>query len=496
MAQTVKLRRSATQGAVPTTAQLSLGEIAINTYDGKVYFKQDNGTESVLTLRQINSTSDVSEGSNLYYTDARARAAVGAVTKDMTGFADRTASSLSFNSGTRLLVLTPTNNITLYYQGTSYIFSTPKSVTITDTSGGRYIKFDPSTQSLVEMGIGAYPDFKTDLLVAYVYWDSPNATAIIFGDERHGSDRDTQWHLSKHLEQGAVWRSGGALSYTLNSESTISVGVASPVVVADEDLVHTITHATTPSNPYEQILETSANLPVIYLSGTSYIQTAPSTTPWVRATTAYYNQVSGGSGSLVAAANNAYITYWMVATNDSVYPIKLIMGRYAHNQLVDAEAETFEGYGLPVPELAPMYKIILQTNSNYTNKVILVEVNSLLNPQTTISGSFSASNHDSLAGRASLDQHPISAISGLQDALNAKLTTTNLLTSITAIDGPTSGIDADLLDGQHGSYYTNYNNLSNTPTALSDFSNDLWEVTSTVPTDGTGKPAGYVWYII
>src|SRR6056300_1698483 len=158
MAQTVKLRRSATQGAVPTTAQLSLGEIAINTYDGKVYFKQDNGTESVLTLRQINSTSDVSEGSNLYYTDARARAAVGAVTKDMTGFADRTASSLSFNSGTRLLVLTPTNNITLYYQGTSYIFSTPKSVTITDTSGGRYIKFDPSTQSLVEMGIGAYPD--------------------------------------------------------------------------------------------------------------------------------------------------------------------------------------------------------------------------------------------------------------------------------------------------------------------------------------------------
>ena len=101
-----------------------------------------------------------------------------------------------------------------------------------------------------------------------------------------------------------------------------------------------------------------------------------------------------------------------------------------------------------------------------------------------------------MAGRASLDQHPISAISGLQDALNAKLTTTNLLTSITAIDGATSGIDADLLDGQHGSYYTDYNNLSNTPTALSDFSNDLWEVTSTVPTDGTGKPAGYVWYII
>ena len=31
-------------------------------------------------------------------------------------------------------------------------------------------------------------------------------------------------------------------------------------------------------------------------------------------------------------------------------------------------------------------------------------------------------------------------------------------------DGASSGLDADLLDGQHGSYYLNYNNLSNTPT--------------------------------
>ncbi len=31
-------------------------------------------------------------------------------------------------------------------------------------------------------------------------------------------------------------------------------------------------------------------------------------------------------------------------------------------------------------------------------------------------------------------------------------------------DGASSGLDADLLDGQHGSYYLNYNNLSNRPT--------------------------------
>lgn len=50
MAQTIKLKRSATQGAVPSTTQLALGEIAINTYDGKLFIKRDSGTESVVEI--------------------------------------------------------------------------------------------------------------------------------------------------------------------------------------------------------------------------------------------------------------------------------------------------------------------------------------------------------------------------------------------------------------------------------------------------------------
>lgn len=48
MANVIKLRRSAVQGNVPTTAQIALGEVAINTYDGKIYLKKDDGTEQVL----------------------------------------------------------------------------------------------------------------------------------------------------------------------------------------------------------------------------------------------------------------------------------------------------------------------------------------------------------------------------------------------------------------------------------------------------------------
>lgn len=49
--QTVKLKRSATPSAVPSTSSLELGEVAINTYDGKMYIKKDvSGTETVVEI--------------------------------------------------------------------------------------------------------------------------------------------------------------------------------------------------------------------------------------------------------------------------------------------------------------------------------------------------------------------------------------------------------------------------------------------------------------
>ena len=47
----IKLRRSGTSGNVPTTSQLDLGELAINTYDGKLYLKKNvAGTESIVDI--------------------------------------------------------------------------------------------------------------------------------------------------------------------------------------------------------------------------------------------------------------------------------------------------------------------------------------------------------------------------------------------------------------------------------------------------------------
>jgi hypothetical protein len=50
MAQVLKLKRTAVQGKIPTTATLELGELAINTYDGQLYFEKDNGAPSIQSI--------------------------------------------------------------------------------------------------------------------------------------------------------------------------------------------------------------------------------------------------------------------------------------------------------------------------------------------------------------------------------------------------------------------------------------------------------------
>lgn len=48
MANTVKIKRSAVAGRNPQTTDLELGELALNTHDGNLFFKKDNGSESVV----------------------------------------------------------------------------------------------------------------------------------------------------------------------------------------------------------------------------------------------------------------------------------------------------------------------------------------------------------------------------------------------------------------------------------------------------------------
>lgn len=50
MPQVIRLKKSAVAGKAPAVADLELGEIALNTHDGKLFMKRDNGTASIVEI--------------------------------------------------------------------------------------------------------------------------------------------------------------------------------------------------------------------------------------------------------------------------------------------------------------------------------------------------------------------------------------------------------------------------------------------------------------
>lgn len=577
MANLIQLKRSAVEGAVPTTAQVDLGELAINTFDGKLYLKKNDGTESIVHVNpgvgaglaldnneivhsDTSAVADVSASSRTYVTgltfdqfghvtgtttgtetvvntdttysvsaetttgganlrltssgavtddvkiasgtnitisrtDANTITVTGddqiaahvadadphsqyttltdiaAVTGDIHGVVDRAASTLSFVDATRTFSITPVSGSwTFYHKGELKTVTGGRSIQIANTAGARFIRIDPTTLNLIEGG--PIPDFVNDTIVAYIYYDTTGARATILGDERHGVNRDTTWHSNQHLNVGTIWRSGGTLGYTLNNQSAIQLDVATPLLIADEDLLHTITHSATPSADFQQILNTAASLEVLYLSGTTYTSTTQSTTPWVAGTArARYNQVVGNSGSLVDAGEGEYITYWLIATNDIRRPVKLVMGRASHATIDAAYAEEFQEYGISFAEQVFMYQIVLQTSTTFTSNtphVVIAAVRKVTSKIANIASTATAESHSTLTGREDADSHPIAAITGLQTALDGKQASLVSGTNIKSINGNTLLGSGDLVISGGGGGTLN----------------DLTDTVITTPTEG------------
>lgn len=57
MANTIRLKRSSLAGKVPTAADLALGEIAVNTTDGKLYLKKSDGGEFIVEVGPVVSVA-------------------------------------------------------------------------------------------------------------------------------------------------------------------------------------------------------------------------------------------------------------------------------------------------------------------------------------------------------------------------------------------------------------------------------------------------------
>lgn len=382
-----------------TNGGFAAGPITVDTVTtGSVTYPTTEATQAHMEAGTDTTTRYMTPANVKQAIDTIALQTIGAISKDLNGFESRSNSTLSFNKLTRTLTLTPVGTCIVWYRGKKLTIASNLTFTFSNTSFNSYVKLDPVSLTLVSSNT---LDIQGgDIPVAYIYWDSVNGKAVVCGDERHSASRDTQWHHSKHSEAGAVWKSGGELTYSINNTSVVTIGLSSPLVLADEDIEHSITHNSSPSGYYQQIISGTAQIPVVYLNGTDYVQLTESTLPWLAGTsTARYNPISGAIGSLSDAGEGKYISYWIVATNDMDLPIKAFMGRQAHSTIMAAMDETVEEYGLPFVEFAPLYQVILQTSATFTanaSRVKLVSVREITSHQS-VARNFTGLSHSGLS---------------------------------------------------------------------------------------------------
>jgi uncharacterized protein YlxW (UPF0749 family) len=135
--QVVKLKRTAVEGKVPTTSNIELGELAINTFDGRIFFEKDNGTPSI---QQVVTTNSQTTGSLNILGDVTASFFIGngsqltnlpnseisQVATVTASFQDTSSISVNHNFNSRNVIVSVYDN--------SYSQLIPTSVVLTDNN--------------------------------------------------------------------------------------------------------------------------------------------------------------------------------------------------------------------------------------------------------------------------------------------------------------------------------------------------------------------------
>jgi len=301
---------------------------------------------------------------------------LGDYTREPMGFENRTDSTISFDTSTRIFTITPIGTMRIWVKGTMYSKTVAETVTLPNTTGIYYIYYGNGGTLGYQTG---YYDWDDQAPVSYVYWNANTGAAPYFADERHGIALDWATHEYLHRTRGASFANGFAVSnYTTSgdgsSDSHAHIDIANGTFF-DEDIPVSITHSNTPTaNTWQQDLQGPAQIPVLYQLGSTgqWNLDAATDFPLKQGTSRVtYNYLSAGTWSALDCSNTYYVAYWVVATNNLNYPVMAIMGQRQDNKLSDAQTDnTWNSLDLtnfPSQEFRPLYRLIFRTATAYTN---------------------------------------------------------------------------------------------------------------------------------
>ena len=200
MTQTVQLKRSATAGAIPSTSDLALGELALNTYDGKAYIKKSvGGTESIVEVGADSSSEITVMKHYLYNASANQTTFSGT---------DANNESLSYTAGQILVFL-------------NGVFLDPDDYT---ASNGTSIVLDNGAKSsdyLEIISLGGSSGAKLTAISVYEYTATAGQTVLTGADENGNTLSYTPGKILVFLN-GVLMDNRTSTDYTETNASTIT----------------------------------------------------------------------------------------------------------------------------------------------------------------------------------------------------------------------------------------------------------------------------------
>ena len=199
MTQTVQLKRSATAGAIPSTSDLSLGELALNTYDGKAYIKKNvGGTESIVEVGAEQATFN-SMSHNVFNASANQTTFTGT---------DANGDSLSYTA----------NQILVFLNG---VFLDPDDYTATNGSSIVLDSGAKSSDYLEVISLGGTSASKLTGISLFEFTATAGQTVLTGNDENSNSLNYTPGKILVFLN-GVLMDNRSGTDYVETSSSTIT----------------------------------------------------------------------------------------------------------------------------------------------------------------------------------------------------------------------------------------------------------------------------------